>query len=162
MARDDRNPDRGRTGKDRKQQESRSKRLVFRRTVLLMALFGVGIFLPLIGQIWNIAVVEHDFYQRKAMDQQTRDVSVSAARGNIYDANGSVMAMSATVYNLILSPLDLLNSIDQDDYTEDGVLDQAAYDRAVQEKRDMITDKVCDILGLDREATAERMTRPVR
>lgn len=159
MARDDRNPDRGRTGKDRKQQESRSKRLVFRRTVLLMALFGVGIFLPLIGQIWNIAVVEHDFYQRKAMDQQTRDVSVSAARGNIYDANGSVMAMSATVYNLILSPLDLLNSIDQDDYTEDGVLDQAAYDRAVQEKRDMITDKVCDILGLDREATAERMTR---
>ena len=159
MARDDRYTDRGRGGKDRQQQESRSKRLVFRRTVMLMLLFGVGIFIPLIGQIWNIAVVDHEFYQQKAVEQQTRDVSVSAERGNIYDANGNVMAMSATVYNLILSPLDLLNSVDKDDFTEDGVLDQAAYDDAVEDKRDMVTDKVCDILGLDREATAERMTR---
>ena len=161
MARDEQFTDRDRkgSGRDKQQHESRSKRLVFRRTVMLMLLFGVGLFIPLIHQIWDIAVVNHEFYQQKAVEQQTRDVSVSAERGNIYDTNGNVMAMSATVYNLILSPLDLLNSIDKDDYTTDGVLDQAAYEAALEDKRDMITDKVCDVLSLDREATAERMTR---
>ena len=159
MAHDDRYTAHDRGGKDKKPHESRSKRLVFRRTVMLMLLCGVGLFLPLIHQIWSIAVVDHEFYQQKAVEQQTRDVSVSAQRGNIYDTNGNVMAMSATVYNLILSPLDLLNSVDQDDFTKDGVLDQAAYEKAIEDKRDMVTDRVCDILDLDREATAERMTR---
>ena len=142
-----------------KPQESRSKRLVFRRTVILMGLCGVLLFLPLIHQIWDVAVVNHEYYQQKAVEQQTRDVSVSAERGDIYDSNGNVMAMSATVYNLILSPRDLISSIKEKDYKKDGVLDQAAYERAIQERRDLITDKVCEVLGLEREKVAERLTR---
>ena len=144
---------------EKQQRESQSKRLVFRRTAMLMLMFGVGLFVPLIHQIWNIAVVDHEYYQKKAVEQQTRDVSVSAERGNIYDSNGNVMAMSATVYNLILSPRDLVSSIDKKEYTKDGVLDQAAYERAIQEKRDLITDKVCAVLGMERESVAKRMTR---
>ena len=87
-------------------------------------------------------------------------MEVSSNRGTIRDANGNVLAMSATVYNLILSPLDLLNSIDQKDYkNEEGVLDEAAYNAAVQAKRDLITDKVCSVLELDRESVAKRMER---
>ena len=140
-----------------KQPESRSKRLVFRRTVMLMLIFGVGLFLPLIHQIWNIAVVDHDFYQKKAVEQQTRDVSVSAERGDIYDSKGNVMAMSATVYNLILSPRDLISSIKESDYKTDGVLDQVAYEQAIQDRRDLIADKVSEVLGQDREKIAERL-----
>lgn len=142
-----------------KQHESRSKRLVFRRTVMLMLLFGVGLFLPLIHQIWSIAVVDHEYYQKKAVEQQTRDVSVSAERGDIYDSNGNVMAMSATVYNLILSPRDLISSIRESDYKKDGVLDQAAYEKAIQDRRDLIADKVSAVLSVERDKVAERLTR---
>lgn len=53
-------------------------------------------------------MTRHDYYQQLASGQHTLDLSVSASRGDIYDRNGNVMAMSATVYNLILSPRDLV------------------------------------------------------
>lgn len=98
----------GRSGR-----ESGSKRKIFRRTVFLMLVCGVGLFIPLIGQLWNIAIVHHEEYQAEAVEQQTRDVEVAAFRGSIYDSSGDVLAMSATVYNLILSPRDLEASVDE-------------------------------------------------
>lgn len=95
-----------------------SKRLVFRRSLFLMLVCGVGLFIPLVIQLWTISIRDHDFYQQRATDQQLMDVSVSAHRGDILDANGDVLAMSATVYNLILAPKDLMNSVDRSDYTD--------------------------------------------
>ena len=66
----------GRSGR-----ESGSKRKIFRRTVFLMLVCGVGLFIPLIGQLWNIAIVHHEEYQAEAVEQQTRDVEVAAFRG---------------------------------------------------------------------------------
>lgn len=146
------------TREKQKRGDTGSKRQVFRRTVILMLLCGVGLFIPLLRQIWDIAVVNHDFYQQKAISQQTLDMSVSASRGNIYDAKGNVMAMSATVYDLILSPGDLVESIDEKQYTKDGVRDEAAYQAAIQAKRDLIAEKVCSLLDLDREKIDDRMT----
>lgn len=57
----------GRSGR-----ESGSKRKIFRRTVFLMLVCGVGLFIPLIGQLWNIAIVHHEEYQAEAVEQQTR------------------------------------------------------------------------------------------
>ena len=43
--------------------------------------------------------------------------------------------MSATVYNLILAPKDLINSVDKDDFEdEDGKLDQSAYQAEIQQE----------------------------
>lgn len=67
----------GRSGR-----ESGSKRKIFRRTVFLMLVCGVGLFIPLIGQLWNIAIVHHEEYQAEAVEQQTRDVEVAAFRGS--------------------------------------------------------------------------------
>ena len=83
-------------------RERRSKRTILKRTVILMLLCGVGLFIPLFLRLWDIAIVHHEDYQRQATGQQTLDLSVSAARGNIYDCNGNVLAMSATVYNCCL------------------------------------------------------------
>ena len=154
MRDDNRRNTRPNGAQDKEKRETASKRKVFQRTVILMLAFGVGLFIPLIRQIWNIAVVEHERYQQLAVEQQTLDMTVASERGNIYDANGNVMAMSATVYDLILSPLDLLNSIDRDDYDSD-----AEYEDAIEDKRELITDKICSLLDKDRENIAERMTR---
>lgn len=142
----------GRSGR-----ESGSKRKIFRRTVFLMLVCGVGLFIPLIGQLWNIAIVHHEEYQAEAVEQQTRDVEVAAFRGSIYDSSGDVLAMSATVYNLILSPRDLEASVDESKYKdEEGNADLTAYQAALQAKKDLVLDGVLD---LDREALADRLER---
>ena len=132
---------------------SHSKRSIFRRTVFLMAVCGVLMFIPLFWKLWNIAIVNHDYYQQLATKQQTLDLSVSSSRGNIYDRNGNVLAMSATVYNLILSPNDLEKSVSKKDFTdEEGNLDQAAYEAAVAAKQDqMVRDLMALVPGLDEE-----------
>ena len=138
-----------------------SKRLVFRRSLFLMLVCGVGLFIPLVIQLWTISIRDHDFYQQRATDQQLMDVSVSAHQGDILDANGDVLAMSATVYNLILAPKDLMNSVDQSDYTdEEGNEDEEAWRAAVQELRDEIIDGLMAIRpDLDRADLERRMAK---
>ena len=126
-----------------------------------MLVCGVGLFIPLVIQLWTISIRDHDFYQQRATDQQLMDVSVSAHRGDILDANGDVLAMSATVYNLILAPKDLMNSVDQSDYTdEEGNEDEEAWRAAVQELRDEIIDGLMAIRpDLDRADLERRMAK---
>ncbi len=153
-------PDRERR-EDRGERRAYSKRMVFRRSLFLMLVCGVGLFIPLVIQLWNISIRDHDFYQQQATRQQLMDVSVSAHRGEIRDANGEVMAMSATVYNLILAPKDLMNSVDPDDYTdEEGEPDTAAWQEAVEDLREEIVDGLAAIRpDLDRESLEARMQR---
>ncbi len=92
-----------------------NKQKVFWRTVILMCLFGLFVFIPLVGRLYQLQIVQHEELQEKATDQQTRDLTVSADRGTIYDNEGNILAMSATVQNLILSPKDLNAAIEEND-----------------------------------------------
>lgn len=139
-----------------------SKRLIFKRTVFLMWLCGFFMFLPLFHQLWDLAVVNHDKYGGMAASQQTKSISMSASRGNIYDGQGNILAMSATVYKLILSPLDLVVKINERDFKDaDGITDEVAYQSAIQSRKENLA------LGLNRlfpeqlevEAILERMER---
>ncbi len=114
-----------------------SKRLIFQRTFMLMVICGVGMFLPLIWQLWDIAIVKHDQYGGMAASQQTKNVSVSANRGNIYDAKGNTLAMSATVYKLILSPLDVIAKVDKKEFEDKllGSFDEVGYNKAIEARR---------------------------
>ena len=42
----------------RRIKASSSKRVIFRRTVLLMGLCGVLLFVPLLHQLWDISIVQ--------------------------------------------------------------------------------------------------------
>ena len=151
-------PERRNSRPDRNRQ---SKRLVFRRSLFLMLVCGVGLFIPLVIQLWNISIRDHDFYQQRAAQQQLMDVSVSAHRGEIRDANGEVLAMSATVYDLILAPKDLMNSVDQDDFEdEDGNFDEDAWRAAVDDLRGEIIDGLMTVRpDLDRADLERRMVK---
>lgn len=95
------------TEKEQKNREKnrRANRTILWRSIFLMAVFGVVIFVPLLAKLWSIQITDHDTYKELAVKQQTRDLTVSADRGTIYDANGSVLAMSATAQTVVLSPL---------------------------------------------------------
>lgn len=70
----------------------------------LLCIFGVAIFLPLVYQLYYWQIQRHDELEKKAVSQQTSEISVLANRGSIRDTNGNVLAISSTVYDVIISP----------------------------------------------------------
>ena len=100
----------------RQKPDRKANRVIFIRSLILMGVFGCLAFLPLFVKLWQLQITDHDYYQELAVKQQTRDSTVTANRGTIYDSNGTVLAMSATVYNIQLSPNDLRET--QETYRE--------------------------------------------
>ena len=129
-----------------RRSEGKNNRSLFRRTIFLMVVLGVGMFLPLAAQLYKLQIVEHDQWKERAANQQTKSVSVPANRGTIYDREGRSMAMSATVYKLILSPMGVYDAVDRDNYKkEDGSHDDAAYEKALYDLRALIADWVSSL-----------------
>ena len=137
-------PNRDRRAEDR---ASASKRTIFNRTLFLMAFITPLLFGALMWKLWDVSIVHHDEYQERAAKQQTMELSVSAERGNIYDRNGNILSMSATVYDLIVSPRDLLQSIPASEYTDEdtGKVDEAKKESLIAAKQAQL---VKDLKGL--------------
>lgn len=148
-----------------KKPDRRANRSLLRRTIFLMTLFGMVLFVPLGVQLWKLQITQHDFWEEKAADIQTRDVKVGANRGTIYDASGRTLAMSATTYNLILSPKDLVSAIRQKaenskDYQDgEGNVDEDKVQAAIDDTRTLIIDFLVDELELDREDLEQKMEK---
>ncbi|HAE88681.1 MAG TPA: stage V sporulation protein D [Clostridiales bacterium] len=62
------------------------------------------IFLLVGGKLVYLQVIKGKSLQAKALDQWTRDVPLTAVRGNICDCNGSVLAGCNTTYTLYVRP----------------------------------------------------------
>lgn len=155
--------------------DRRQNRTILGRTIALMAIFGVITFGPLLWKLWQIQIVNHDFYEEQAIEQQTRDMLVTAPRGTIYDANGNVLAVSTTVQNVVISPKDILAG--QKAAAERGETklekgaglsddQKAARNLVVTEAetaamsgtyREFIAKGLSDILGIDQAAILKRM-----
>ena len=73
----------------------------------LMASLGVLSFLIVGARLVKVMLVDHDYYEEKAISNQTRSTSVTAKRGNIYDRNMDTLAGSLSVENIFLDPLEL-------------------------------------------------------
>jgi len=72
-----------------------------------MAVFGIFVFLLLAGQLFNLQILQHHALEQRAIAQQLREVTVPASRGTIFDATGTVLAQSASVENVFISPNDI-------------------------------------------------------
>ena len=57
-------------------------------------------------RLTNIMVVNGDFYKEKASEQQLYDTETTALRGDIYDCNLNLLATSASVWNVYVTPND--------------------------------------------------------
>ncbi len=85
----------------------RANRTVLFRTFILMALFGVVVFVVLGLKLYNIQIVKHDFYEQEAVKQQTRDTVISPIRGTIFDRNFKPLAVSASVETIFIAPVEI-------------------------------------------------------
>ncbi len=83
------------------------KRLLFLMTAIIV------LFAALSAKMGYIVFAQGDYLREKALIQQTRDLTVSAKRGDILDRNGNVLAQSATAQTVVLRPSEVkLGSVD--------------------------------------------------
>ena len=82
-------------------------RMMLRRTLFLMSVCGIAAFLALGARLCQIQIFQHDEYDAAAIAQQVRETTVSAARGTIYDRNGAILAISAGVDTVYISPAEI-------------------------------------------------------
>lgn len=81
--------------------------MMLRRTLVLMIVCGIVAFAILIVQLFRLQVIDHEKYESMAINQQLRETAVSASRGTIFDRNGAILAASADVYTIFLSPAEI-------------------------------------------------------
>lgn len=73
-----------------------------RQVVILTAIVGFSVFVGY--NLLKFTVLDGDMWRQRANSQQMRELSIMANRGTIYDANGTVLAQSSTVWNIIIAP----------------------------------------------------------
>lgn len=83
----------------------RANQIIRGRTLLMMLLLGVATFLLLFWRLYDLQINQYKEMQARAVHQQTREVSVNASRGTIYDTNHNVLASSTTAEMVIIDPL---------------------------------------------------------
>lgn len=104
-----------------------------RRTVwLLIIILAVG-FGAVITRLAYLQLVRGEDLQRRAVEQQLSDTTVSAKRGTIYDTNGKILAQSASVWRVVMAP--------------------AYFDN--DEQRRFVASRLASILDLDEEELFE-------
>ena len=77
------------------------------RSRLTAGFFVLVCFGGLVLRLWHLQITDHDFYAQRAGGQQLRDTVVPAARGDILDAGGAPLAVSATCWTIRASPREM-------------------------------------------------------
>lgn len=72
-----------------------------RQIVILCAILGFSVFVGY--HLLKFTVVEGDMWRQRANTQQSGQSVIKANRGSIYDANGTVLAQSSAVWNVIFA-----------------------------------------------------------
>ena len=79
-----------------------------RRSLAVLIIFLCFGFTTLIGRLFFLQIVMGEEYQAKALQQQTRAQTLDAQRGAILDRNGKYLARSSPVWNVCISPADIM------------------------------------------------------
>ena len=116
-------------------QENEPNQMTTRRTVILMLLCGIVAFIVLIAQLGRIMIGQHDEYESAAVEDQVRSTTVNASRGTIYDTKMLILAQSATVETVYISPFEMVR------YGEDKEAIAAALSRILDVDYDSIMRK---------------------
>ena len=148
----------GTDGADRRQNST-----ILGRTIFLMMMFGVAAFVPLLWKLWQIQIVDYRFYQEKAISQQTRDMLVTAPRGTIYDTQGNILAVSTDVYNVVISPKDILAAEEtkakkgKEKAAKGKELTDAESAAMAGSYQTFVAEGLAEILGMETDAVRKRM-----
>ena len=81
-----------------------SRKRLYYRAVVVVLLLTFGVFGASSVNLARIQIVESEGYKEQAEENQLHDTELAAARGIIYDTNGTVLAQSASVWKIYINP----------------------------------------------------------
>ena len=86
--------------KIQRKADRRTRRRIAFATVLFCILCSAAVICRL---AW-LQIINQEFYEKRALSSQTRDITIYPTRGTIYDTNGKPLAISAATQMLIVNP----------------------------------------------------------
>ena len=89
-------------------QKGPNQRLRQRSAVLIIIILVLG-FGAALTRLALLTLAQGRELQQRAVEQQLADVTLTAKRGTIFDANGTVLAESASVWQVVMAPVNFKN-----------------------------------------------------
>ncbi|MGM9630830.1 penicillin-binding transpeptidase domain-containing protein [Butyricicoccus sp.] len=83
---------------------SKPNKRMRQRVSFLIAVFAVLGFVVVAAKLFYMQVINTNFYQSKAAENQTKDLIITPMRGTIYDRNMTELAVSATTQEISVDP----------------------------------------------------------
>lgn len=118
-----------------------TKKMINRIFIILLVLVLVTVSVCSLSLV-NIMIFHGEEYQSKATEQQLYDTRITAERGTIYDRNGEILATSAPVWTVFVTP----NAVAKIDDSN---------------KREQIKNKICEglssILEIEKSEIEEKL-----
>ncbi|MBQ0110679.1 MAG: stage V sporulation protein D, partial [Oscillospiraceae bacterium] len=120
-----------------------TKKMINKITAILLILVIVTVSVCSYSLV-RIMIIDGEKYQSMATKQQLYDTRITAERGNIYDRNGEVLATSAPIWTVFVTP----NSIAE-------IKDEKERERVT----DTISKGLSPILGITEEEIDEKLAK---
>ncbi len=140
--------------KDWDQKEGEKQRIMKSSTKQMIVLVFICVLSLYVGFfLLKYSVLDGDKWRVLANDQQMSSVTIKANRGSILDTNGTVLAQSSTVWDVIISPLDIDNANEKayDAYLEEKAELEAKGEKAEPyvERAKLICKELSELLDVD-------------
>lgn len=142
----------------------RAKLTIQRRTLYLMAVFGVITFVMVFAKTYDLTINQNEAMTARAAEQQTMSATISASRGTIYDRNGDILAISASADTVILDAKVLQEKADKLDAERaekiaKGLKEGEKLPPSGEEYKEFIAVNLARILDMDADYILGRMER---
>lgn len=111
--------------------------LVTKKRLLFILVFYSFLIIALLARVGYIQIIQGQELQKKALFQQNTSRFIDPLRGNIYDRNGNILAISVPVETVVANPEDIDKS---------------------KENLDLIARKLENILGISKEEVIKKLT----
>ena len=83
---------------------TKRERKVFRSRVMIASVFMIVMALLLIYRLFNLQIINYNYYIEEALGNQLHILPIQPIRGNILDRNGKVLATNELSYRLTITP----------------------------------------------------------
>ena len=88
---------------------TKRERKVFRSRITIASVFMIAMALLLIYRLFNLQIINHNYYIEESLGNQLQTLPIPPIRGNILDRNGKVIATNELSYSLTITPEKIKN-----------------------------------------------------
>ncbi len=116
-------------------------------------------FIIVIANMFRIQIIRYEEYKGLATQIQLRETEVSARRGNIYDSNMKVLAQTATVWTVTVSPKELATEIKNDIKRVNKDITDEALAASLDAELEKIAAGLAQLMEIDKDTVYNKLAK---